>query len=707
MKKKFFCSIVGACLLLAEDSVVLQDITTQDEAIIDGASYKSEDIVNNPGSRSVLSNKQLKQSGHVTIDAALQEVPGVQVREYSGTGVLPKLQFRGFGGAGNGHTNTGLILLDGNNVYGGPYSNIELAIFPTTFQMVERIDVIKGGASVQYGPNTFSSVINIISKEIPKEWENEISERITFWGKDTGQPFNSKIGLANNMLFDTFLRSGGMIGEHFGIQAQANIIGGQSFRENSDTSVQNYKLDAIYKINANHVFKGFYQYYYFKANDPGSLGTKDYYNNRFQNLRPNQYNSGIAKRMGVSYNWFFGSGEKFDGDFSLNYYFHDATRNFVIDQGRYNQVTNGSALTGDIIIDNLRRFVVNTFEPKANFRITTGSVKQNIVVGARYTGEDLYYSTYHNGVMQPKTTKGTNYYNNFWAFYISDEIKFFDEKLSINPGLRYELLNPGYSNIKDGVSNGIVRETSHQFNPAVSITYKPIKDLVFYANYQKSFLPPQTGDITGTSFEVTTTFQNTEVGARYFLNPYVSFNATYFAIFADNYRIGRFAQGLYGVSALSQGVELETYITPVRGLNIHLAYSFTDARVANHKTEEIHGKFLPYVSPHQFSFDATYDIPKFATLGISGYYYAKSYSDIMNTKEESMDGKKGQLPDYFVFNAQISRTLWKHGKQRIDGSLGINNLFNAKYYFRGIGTSPAGRQPAPGRSVTCYVSYKF
>ncbi len=96
--------------------------------------------------------------------------------------MLPKISVRGFGGGGNGHSNTGMILVNGIPIYGAPYSNIELAIFPVTFQSVDRIDVIKGGTSVQYGPNTFGGVVNVITKEIPKEWENQAAERITFWG---------------------------------------------------------------------------------------------------------------------------------------------------------------------------------------------------------------------------------------------------------------------------------------------------------------------------------------------------------------------------------------------------------------------------------------------------------------------------------------------------------------------------------------------
>ncbi len=180
-----------------------------------------------------------------------------------GTGVLPKISVRGFGGGGNGHSNTNMILVNGIPIYGAPYSNIELAIFPVTFQSVDRIDVIKGGTSVQYGPNTFGGVVNVITKEIPKEWENQAAERITFWGrssngnfvdpKEKGKPLAQTLG--NQMLYNTYVRTAGMLGKHMGISAQANWINGQGFRQNSPTKVQNYLLDAIYKINATNTFK--------------------------------------------------------------------------------------------------------------------------------------------------------------------------------------------------------------------------------------------------------------------------------------------------------------------------------------------------------------------------------------------------------------------------------------------------------------------
>lgn len=86
-----------------------------------------------------------------------------------------------------------------------------MSLFPVTFATIDRIDVVRGGAAVQYGPNNVGGVINLISKPIPFNWENEIAERATFYGKGRN-------------LWDTYLRTGGMLNDDFGLQVEANQV---------------------------------------------------------------------------------------------------------------------------------------------------------------------------------------------------------------------------------------------------------------------------------------------------------------------------------------------------------------------------------------------------------------------------------------------------------------------------------------------------
>ncbi|BDQ29748.1 hypothetical protein ASB7_15850 [Helicobacter ailurogastricus] len=118
-------------------------------------SWQSPGVKNYLGSRTVISHKQLTQQANQSIEEALQNVPGVHIRNFTGTGAMPSFSIRGFGGGSPGHSNTGLVLVNGIPIYVAPYALIGISIFPVTFQAVDRISVTKGGESVRYGPNAF------------------------------------------------------------------------------------------------------------------------------------------------------------------------------------------------------------------------------------------------------------------------------------------------------------------------------------------------------------------------------------------------------------------------------------------------------------------------------------------------------------------------------------------------------------------------
>ncbi len=197
------------------------------------------------------------------------------------------------------------------------------------------------------------------------------------------------------------------------------------------------------------------------------------------------------------------------------------------------------------------------------------------------------------------------------------------------------------------------------------------------------------------------------------------------------------------INGYSQGVELELYYRPIRGLQLHAAFNYIDTRVTSHgPLTDLNGdvlkgtsynKHFPFVSPFQFILDARYNWHK-TTIGISSYFYSRAYSGISNSAAGGYYGMQyysggnnyesvlnsgyqceawcmtqheGLLPWYWVWNIQVSQIFWENGRHRVTGSLQINNIFNMKYYFTGIGSSPAGLQPAPGRSVTAYLNYTF
>ncbi|WP_163565868.1 TonB-dependent receptor family protein [Helicobacter suis] len=783
-------------------------------------SWQDEEVKKYTGSRTVISNKQLTQTANQSIEEVLQNVPGMQVRNTTGVGAMPSIQIRGFGAGGSGHSDATLMLVNGIPVYMAPYSHIELDIFPVTFQAVDRIDVIKGGGSVQYGPNTYGGIVNIITKPIPKHWESQVAERVTYWAKAKNAGFASPPSntgdssflksLSNNMLYNTYVRSGGMINKHFGVQAQANWVNGQGFRDNSPTNIQNYWLDGVYDINEKNGIKAYYQYYKFNIAQPGSLSSQNYQQNRFMNQRPFNAKGGRSQRFGIVYENHFGDLDKIGGTFSFTYYGQFMTRDFQVSSSynSANMVECFSAAScaaqglagynlampyyatnynGWAEVENPVRSINNAFEPKVNLVVKSGKIKQTFIMGLRFMTTTFLQRQYMNtnecatqtsgegkdflcagaNVMsgwQPHIKHGlyrnwNDWHNNYTAIYLSDRIETSNGRFFVVPGLRYALVQYNNENASNWVSipENDLKKIKHMNNwmPSTNIGFIPVQGdhtVLTYFNFQRSYVPPQLDVLSyGGAEYFTQHFDEVEAGARYTYKESFSFNADYFRIWARDFATGQYSVYTSGpmkgnvrpVDGYSQGVELEMYYRPVKGLQLHAAFNYIDTRVTSHSPlTDLNGdvlpgtsynKHFPFVSPYQFIFDARYTYAK-TTFGLSSYFYSRAYSGISNSAaggyygtqyysggnnfesvlgsgyqcaEFCMTQHEGLLPWYWVWNIEISQIFWESGRHKIMGSLQVNNIFNMKYFFTGIGSSPAGLQSAPGRSVTAYLSYQF
>lgn len=109
-----------------------------------------------PMSVSVMTSEDIKRSPARTIGELLQDVPGVEIRNSGGQG-FKRISIRGE------NPNRVLILIDGQKlVENKSMDGTPLLIDPSN---VERVEVIKGPASVLYGSEAIGGVINIITKK--------------------------------------------------------------------------------------------------------------------------------------------------------------------------------------------------------------------------------------------------------------------------------------------------------------------------------------------------------------------------------------------------------------------------------------------------------------------------------------------------------------------------------------------------------------
>ncbi len=651
------------------------------------------------GNRSIITSEVMKKTGVRSIDTALQQIPGIKIADETGTGVLPNVSVRGLDGSRSGYSQ---FLLDGIPMTLAPYGHTGQSLFPASLQMIDRIDVVRGGAAVQYGPNNVGGVINLISKPIPEQWQTSINERITFSGD-------------NNNLYDTYISTGGAVTDNFSLRFSANILTGESFREHSDTDVQNWMLQTAWYINDNDTLETTVQYYNAETELPGALNTQAYEDDRNQSLRPNDEFAADTTRVSIKYNHVLSDLSIIDyGVVDVIAFGNKSKRNFQWDFYNSSKDTDGDLGNhwGDTTQDptdlrtSPREFKVYGLETRTNLYID-GKITQDWIAGVRYVNEDIGYQLNQTDNVTGITTRPRDWHmdTNAMAYYVSNKLGFFNDSLTFTPGVRVEDVRMTFTNIGSNYE-----QDNHitEFLPGFTVGYEFSEQWFTYANAQKSLRTPQISQLwpKGQTLESELSW-NYEAGMRF--TPTTSSNlnlALYRIDFENKIQYSRPVSEFINVGKTrNQGVEFEGTFTPMvlPELTLRGAYNYLD-------TEQLEGAFvgneLPYASKHQVSASALYDLNGI-DLGLMAYYYSKSFSDLANTVKENDSGTAGQLPSYTVVNLTMATELYRQGNKALTLGFAVNNLFDNEYYFRGLDVSPAGRVAAPGRSYTLDLGYTF
>ncbi|MEZ8824402.1 TonB-dependent receptor family protein [Vibrio amylolyticus] len=668
--------------------------TTTMETVVVTASLighsEVEDVKEYPGARTVLTNEQIKKTGALSIDSAFQSVPGIKVQDETGTGVLPNISVRGLKASRSGHAQ---FLMDGVPLTLAPYGHTGQSIFPATLSMLDRIDIVRGGAAVQYGPNNVGGVINLVTKPIPNAWQTEISNRFTVFEE------------GNSPLNDFYLRTGGWLTDTFALQLEGNFLKGESFREHSDTDVKNFQIKTQWLMSETQELQAFVQRYDADTQMPGALSPQDYENDRSQSKRPYDEYQGTSTRWSLKYTQDLNIADS--SEFEVLTFGHRSERFFQWGFNSGDGHWADPSIASTDVRTSPREFSVYGIEPKLAMYFGEGkSVTQNWIVGARYVNEDIDYKLTQTPIAggETKTPRDWHLDTNAFAGYISNEIGLFNDVLKLTPGLRYESIDMTFDDLgKSQKTDNKVTE----WLPGLTVAYHVTEQWVGYTNAQKSLRAPQIAYIRGLGEEGSELAWNYELGARYTQDT-TSFNAALYRIdFKDQLQWQSATQTFENIGkTLHQGIELSARYVPqaLQALSLGAGYNYLDATIEEEGDNK--GNQLPYTSEHQLSWDATYAFTGLDTT-LSGYYFSDSFSDNANTSEEDATGAKGKVPAYMVWNFNLGTDLYKDEKSKLRMNVAVNNLLNEEYYFRGIDTSPVGRYPAPGRSYTLDLNYQF
>lgn len=178
MKKSYLTGGIFAFLLSLntfhaqsqEDSTRIARNLTTDEVVVTGTRNET-DIRHLPMTISVVDRKQLEATYQPSVLPTLTEqVPGLfttsrGVMGYGvSTGAAGGMSLRGIGGSPTAGL---LVLIDGHPQYMGLMGHPIADAYQT--MMTERVEVLRGPASVLYGSNAMGGVINIVTRRMQEE----------------------------------------------------------------------------------------------------------------------------------------------------------------------------------------------------------------------------------------------------------------------------------------------------------------------------------------------------------------------------------------------------------------------------------------------------------------------------------------------------------------------------------------------------------
>ena len=187
---------LGAALVLPSGAMAQtseDDALSLEEVVVTGSRIKRNDT-SSISPITVLTEEDLAMSGNLTLENFIQDMPSVNGGDF-GAGVnngnpgIASVSLRGLG------PNRTLVLVNGKRFASASVNGfVDLNMIPTA--IVERVEVLRDGASTVYGSDAIAGVVNIITKKDFEGVDIELGYDIT--SESDGEMLNGALVLGNS-----------------------------------------------------------------------------------------------------------------------------------------------------------------------------------------------------------------------------------------------------------------------------------------------------------------------------------------------------------------------------------------------------------------------------------------------------------------------------------------------------------------------------
>jgi iron complex outermembrane receptor protein len=693
MKKFFLILFAGAVLQAAFAQEVPAPDKEADESLdfVVTAGRTSEAVSKVAGQVTVITADDIAESGATNVTELLETVPGIRLaRAKNGSGV--DVSMRGVASDyGNGKV---LIIVDGMRL-NPTQSRVTVNWDAINLSEIERIEVLDGGASVQYGDNAEAGVINIITKK-----SGAAKTDITVSG---GSFFQNEQRFSHHRPTDWggFTISGGHRGT-------------QGYQKHTANDTGNGELRGIFDINDAMSLQANVGFSLSNGLLANQLTEAQFEDDPTQNTAPTGLTKPVSDNLstteisgGLGFEWALNENLIFDLPVSYDW------KNLKWDFQNYNYVMyRSSHMIG------LRPKITAELKPAGMDLRLTGGVDTLFAFSENKVTLDLVKETNFAINNLSETTIGP------WALVNFRPFSF----LGLNAGARYDtaFFKAGVDEWTGTVGGSSATRPSvdestryEAFVYEAGITVNPLDFIKVYAKYGTQFKYPYLDDYVFLNPGNLTTNVNTgldpekgwtaEGGIGINFKGLVKFDANFYFMKIDNEiavyptaPTARFAVNMDPIERLGTNIGLS--LTPVKYVELDMDYGFVNAEFSEGPFE---GKFVPLVAKHNLSATLMLHAPFGLSLGPNVLYKSEMYQGLDNTNAQPT------IDSSLIWGLQA-----RYAPKKFDGNLtillSVHNLADAKYaslvYYM---APPSGTgtmyyvDPNMGRSVNVSVQYRF
>ena len=591
-------------------------------------------------------------------------------------------------------------------------------------EALEKIEIIRGAASLQYGTQ-FGGLINLIIKKPSQIKGNRSLIRNTVGSNGFFNNFTSVDGSNKTVSYYAFI----------------NYKKGNGFRENSNFESNNSYINITKNINKKLTASFEFTLMDYLAKQSGGLNDRMFIEDPLQSNRTRNW----FKVNWLLYNFKLNYRQSQNTLHTLSLFGLDAER-FAIGY-RSNRVEQEDPLIErDLIYGKFDNFGL---EYKTLFQKEIYNIKTASLIGVK-----LYKSknTSQQGPGSENSDSDFNFYSNLFPAYsnqssykypntnialFGESIFYLNESFSITPGLRFEYIDTksdgNYKKMLFDNANNLISDTTI-YNKTqnkrdfilfgLGLSYKTNKKLECYANISQNYRSVTFADISifNPAYVINPNIQDekgytADLGVRGNINNFISYDINSFYLMYEK-RIG-FIQKLQndGNVKSERGNIGDARILGVESLidinfsrlipgnlksNYYINTSFIESEYITSQENGIKGNSVEFVPAINIKTGVNLRYKSVKT-SLQYTYLSQQYTDASNAIESNLSGVVGEIPEYNVLDMSLS-----YNQKIYKIETGINNLLNQSYFTRrATGYPGPGIIPSPLKNYYLTLELKI